>query len=111
MKKILLICSALIGMTVFAKTEKKRQPQQVIGQIGYVLHVDSNGKGKTSEKAPAFIGYEDICFTGEGKQAQAEVWKLMQEDNEKKSSFVKYIAKKDILVYGYIDTKCKDEGI
>ncbi|WP_374074838.1 hypothetical protein [Bdellovibrio bacteriovorus] len=61
-------------------------------------------------KSSSYIGYYETCFAGNAYAAKNKLVKLMNNDIEKDGAFAKVDAKKDVIVFGYTDTKCLDEG-
>jgi hypothetical protein len=77
---------------------------------GKLFYTEGSSKGKDVTKNSANLGSDDICFKGNGVSAQKELYRLLNLDGEKDASFAKFSAKDKVLVYGFVDTKCTDEG-
>lgn len=95
MKKIIVVIVALISVSAFA---------------GNLYYSNDPAKGKEVAKALAYIGYHDICFVNRGKVAEVSLYTFLSNDNEKSSAFASFDKNKDIVVYGYVDSKCSDES-
>jgi hypothetical protein len=72
----------------------------------------SNGpaKGKDVAKVRTYIGYNDICFVGSISTARSALYSILNDDYEKESVFTSLDKTKDRVIYGYVDSKCTDEG-
>jgi hypothetical protein len=67
-------------------------------------------KGKSVEKNPGRIVEQKICFVGKGTRAQSSLYSILLIDSEKAYPFTSYDKVKDLIVFGFVDTKCTDEG-
>lgn len=69
-------------------------------------------KGKDPRTAYRYFNTEyNFCFVGDAKTGEKIIAKILEDDSEKASTFAKYTEKKDLIVFGYVDTKCTDEGM
>lgn len=77
---------------------------------GNLIYTNGPAKGKDVTKALAYVGYQDFCFTGTISSTKASIYSLLARDSEKTAVFATIDTKKDIVVYGYVSTKCLEEG-
>jgi len=61
-------------------------------------------------KAATYIGYRKMCFSGSPMAARKTLWSLIDGDIEKAKAFVRYDKNRDTIYFGYVNTKCTDEG-
>lgn len=78
---------------------------------GNLYYTDGPAKGKDVAKIQTYIGYNDICFVGSGEAARASLYNILAEDYELEGVFSKFDKTKDKIVYGYLQTKCTDDGL
>lgn len=57
-----------------------------------------------------YIGYNQLCFAGDAKDAEKTLWSYIGNHPEKDKPFINYNEGRDYLAYGYVNTKCTDEG-
>lgn len=57
-----------------------------------------------------YVGYYETCFAGNPYAAKSKLIKLLNNDIEKDGAFAKVDKKKNVIVFGYTNTKCLDEG-
>jgi hypothetical protein len=57
-----------------------------------------------------YFGYYKMCFKGDAEVVKNQALQLLKEDIEKESPFVRIDENKDQIIFGYIDTKCRDES-
>ncbi len=95
--KLLILTSLFLSLEASAAASK-------------LYYTDGPLKGRDVTKNTSYIGSSEICFTGKGVDAQRILWSIIRDDSEKTSSFVRYSSTTDVLAYGYVDTKCTDEG-
>ncbi|HXH29826.1 MAG TPA: hypothetical protein VNJ01_03335 [Bacteriovoracaceae bacterium] len=79
-------------------------------QSGNLFYADGAARGKDVSKLTTYIGYNTVCFVGSGAAAKGTLWNLLDRDGEKTSPFVRYDKNSDKIIYGYVDSKCTDEG-
>lgn len=78
---------------------------------GNLYYSNGPAKGKDVSKVRTYIGYNDICFVGSGDAARTTLFNILDQDIEFAAVFVKFDKPKDRVVYGYVQTKCTDDGM
>lgn len=84
---------------------------QAFAASGSFVYTTGAWKGKDVLKNRAHFGYEEICFKGDPNSARKALYAMMSEDYELESVFVRYVLANKSIVYGYVHTKCTDEGM
>jgi len=84
-------------------------PLSSMASSGDLIFVDGHRKGESVFET--YIGYDEMCFTGNPYAVRTKAIKLMSDDIEKESIFVRVDTKNDRLVIGYVDTKCLDDSL
>lgn len=102
MKKLVLTLVSFLSLSSFAQNSERL----------YFINIDNPRiqsplpvQGNT-----AYIGSYDICFVGNGWAAKTALWNHVKDDIEKASAYVRFDQNANVIFYGYVDTKCTDEG-
>lgn len=112
MKIILVALAAMTSLSAFSGTlvSKKSLESTFAPPAGNLYYSDGPAKGEEVSEVPAYIGYQNICFVGNGFAAKSSLYSLLDNDHERSSVFTFFHKNKDILNYGYTDNKCIDDG-
>lgn len=78
---------------------------------GNLYYSNGPAKGKDIAKIRTYIGNSDICFVGNGEVARKSLFEILDEDYEFEGAFTKFNKTNSTIVYGYLQTKCTDDGM
>lgn len=84
-------------------------PLSAFASSGELLFAEGPEKGKSVLES--YIGYYEMCFTGNAYAVRNKALALMEADIEKDSAFVRFDKKKDELLISYVDTKCLEDSL
>lgn len=84
-------------------------PVPSFASSGELLFAEGPEKGQSV--LASYIGYYEMCFTGNPYAVRNKALQLMESDIEKDSVFARVNAKKDELVLSYVDTKCLEDSL
>lgn len=96
MKYLILVTLLIAGSMAIASSSK-------------LVYTTGHAVG-TEATTGTYLGYYQMCFIGNAYSAKAKIYNFGKNDSEKDSFFVRYDKNKNQIVYGYVDTKCLDEG-
>ena len=84
-------------------------PVTSMASSGELLFADGPQKGQSVLES--YIGYYEMCFTGNPYAVRFKALEFMNADIEKSEPFARVDTKNDRLILVYVDTKCLDDSL